>query len=198
MRTIMLDVDGVLVCGRPRDGAPWWTDLGVDLGISRDALRSAFFAPRWQDIVSGRKPLVPELAEVLAEIAPDVGVDAFIDYWFVNDSRIDNAVLDAVSEIRRRGDRVYLATNQEHMRAAYLMEDMGLREKVDGIFYSAALGYQKPSPEFYSLVTQATSVAPESIVLIDDTEENVQAARASGWSAVHWQKGVSLAGALAL
>lgn len=180
------------------DGAQWWTDLGADLGISRDALRSAFFVPRWQDIVSRRKPLVPELAEVLAEIAPDVSVDAFIDYWFANDSRIDSAVLDAVSEIRCRGDRVYLATNQEHMRAAYLMEDMGLREKVDGIFYSASLGYQKPSPEFYSLVTQATSVAPESIVLIDDTEENVQAARASGWNAVHWQKGMSIAGALAL
>lgn len=198
MRTIMLDVDGVLVCGRPGDGAQWWTDLGADLGISRDMLRSAFFAPRWQDIVSGRKPLVPELAEVLAEIAPDVSVDAFIDYWFVNDSRIDSAVLDAVLEIRRRGDRVYLATNQEHMRAAYLMEDMGLREKVDGIFYSASLGYQKPSTEFYSLVTQATSVAPESIVLIDDTVENVRAARTAGWSAVHWQKGMSLAGTLAV
>ena len=93
---------------------------------------------------------MPELAEVLAESAPDVGVDAFIDYSFANDSRIDSAVLDAVSEIRRRGDRVYLATNQEHMRAAYLMEDMGLREKDDGVFYSAALGYQKNRPQFYS------------------------------------------------
>ncbi len=194
----MLDVDGVLVCGRPQDGAHWRTDLEKDFGISFDALRSAFFAPRWQAIVTGRKPLVGELTEVLSEIAPGVTVDAFIDYWFVNDSRIDPAVLDAVSDLRDCGHRVYLATNQEHLRANYLMQNMGLQDHVDGIFYSARLGFRKPSPEFYARVTDIVGLPPESILLVDDTEENILAARRHGWGAVHWQSGMSLVGALDL
>ncbi|GLQ55715.1 HAD-IA family hydrolase [Devosia nitrariae] len=197
MRTIMMDVDGVLVCGRPQDGAHLFTDLKQDLGIPPDVLQREFFRPRWSAIVTGQKALVPELSEVLAVIAPTVSAEALIDYWFVNDSRINQDVLRAIGELRAAGDRVYLATNQEHMRANYLMTDMGLEGHVDGIFYSAVLGHRKPSNEFYTLATEAAGTPPESIVLIDDTQDNVLAARDFGWNAVHWRPGMTLSGELA-
>ncbi|WP_137150151.1 HAD-IA family hydrolase [Devosia sp. FKR38] len=197
MRTIMLDVDGVLVRGRPHDGAHLFTDLEKDLGLSLDQLQSAFFKPRWPAIVTGQKPLVPELTEVLASIAPHVTAEALIDYWFFNDSRVDLAVLDAVGKLRLSGDRVYLATNQEHMRANYLMETMGLKDHVDGIFYSASIGHRKPDRAFFAHATGAVAVPVSDITLIDDTEENVLAARAFGWSAVHWTPDMSVAQELA-
>ncbi len=189
MRTIMLDVDGVLVSGRPQDGAHLFTDLEVDLGISLEVLQREFFKPRWPAIVTGEKALLPELAEVLASIAPNVRAETLAEYWFRNDSRIDPAVLEAVVRLRDGGDRVYLATNQEHMRASYLMKDMGLAANVDGIFYSAALGHRKPDPAFFAKATAAVATSPETIILIDDTEQNVIGARAFGWKAVHWLPG---------
>lgn len=197
MRTIMMDVDGVLVGGRPQDGAQLFTNLEQDLGISLDLLQKEFFKPRWPAIVTGQKALVPELSEVLATIAPTVSAEALIDYWFLNDSRIDQDVLRAIGELRATGDRVYLATNQEHMRANYLMTDMGLEGQVDGIFYSAALGHRKPSKEFYALATEAAGASLDSIFLIDDTPDNVLAARDFGWNAVHWKQGMTLAEELA-
>ena len=73
------------------------------------------------------------------------------------------------------------------MRADYLMKVMGLENHVDGIFYSAAVGHRKPMREFFAHATKTIACAPSSITLIDDTEENVLAARAYGWNAVHWK-----------
>lgn len=197
MQTIMMDVDGVLVTGRPKDGAHLFTDIEADLGMSLETLQREFFSPRWPAIVTGKKPLLPELAEVLALVAPNVSAEALIDYWFENDSRIDKAVLADMAKLRSAGHRVYLATNQEHMRATYLMETLGLAGQVDGIFYSAAIGHRKPAPEFYDHVSQTLGQAPSEITLVDDTLQNILAAREKGWIAIHWLAGMSLLSALA-
>lgn len=192
MQTIMMDVDGVLVGGRPPDGGHLFTDLEVDLGVSLATLQRDFFAPRWPAIVTGKNALLPELAEVLAVIAPQIPAQTLIDYWFRNDSRIDQTVLTDMAALRASGHRVYLATNQEHMRARYLMEEMGLGRHVHGIFYSAAIGHRKPSEQFYQHIQETLAAPPQDITLVDDTEENVIAARARGWNAIHWRANMSL------
>ena len=187
----MLDVDGVLVNGRPNDGRPWYTDLEKDIGIPFGKLES-FFSTRWTTIVNGQKPLLPELSKFLREYAPNVKVEALIDYWFSNDSGVDQSVLASVSNLRNVGIQVFLATNQEHMRATYLMKTMGLGDYFDGILYSAALGHRKPESEYFKLASETIVGQPSEIVLVDDTEENVNAARTSGWKAILWQKGMDL------
>lgn len=198
MRVVMMDVDGVLVDGRPADGAPWRHDLETDLGMTLETLQRDFFHPRWSAIVTGKRDLRPELAEVLETVAPHVDVDRLIDYWFENDSRIDQGVLAALADLRARDVRVLLATNQEHMRARYLMETMQLSAHVDGIAYSAALGHRKPSAAFYEAATAMAGAAPAEIVLVDDTLENIDAARTFGWRGVHWTKGTDPATLVAL
>jgi putative hydrolase of the HAD superfamily len=182
----MLDVDGVLVNGRPRDGKPLFTDLERDLGVPVDRLQAEFFETHWEAIVVGREDLALSLKAVLARIAPHASVEALITYWLANDARIDTHLLADVDALRAGGVTVLLATNQEHLRARFLMEDLGLGAHVDGIVYSAALGHRKPEPEFYRLATQRAGVSPGEIVLIDDNSGNVGAARAAGWQAAVW------------
>jgi putative hydrolase of the HAD superfamily len=185
-KVLMMDVDGVLVSGRPSDGRHLFAELEADLGLSPDRLRQTFFTPFWEAIVTGREGLTERLAPVLAEIAPRVSAERLIAYWFENDSRVDQAVLSTVKRYRDRGLPVFLATNQEHLRADYLMRQVGLGAYVDGIIYSAALGHRKPSAEFFERAAAIAAAAPEDIVLVDDTLANVEAARQAGWSAVHW------------
>ncbi len=185
-KVLMMDVDGVLVSGRPSDGRHLFAELEADLGLSPDRLRQTFFTPFWEAIVTGREGLTERLTPVLAEIAPKVSAERLIAYWFENDSRVDQAVLSAVKRYRDRGLPVFLATNQEHLRADYLMRQVGLGAHVDGIIYSAALGHRKPSAEFFERAAAIAAAAPEEIVLVDDTLANVEAARQAGWSAVHW------------
>ena len=183
---LMVDVDGVLVHGRPVDGRPVFSELKADLGLSSERLRAEFFNRYWEPIVTGREPMLPRLASVLAEIAPQISAKQLVDYWMRNDSRVLPEDLAALDEARAAGLRVYLATNQEHVRAAYLMVEMGLANHVDGIAYSAALGVRKPDADFYRLAAEQAGAAPEEIGFVDDVADNVAAARRAGWRAVQF------------
>ena len=154
LKVLMVDVDGVLIHGRPEDGLPLFTFLERDLGLRLDLLQQEFFRPYWGDIITGREALEPQLASVLERIAPHLSAATLIDYWFKNDSRLNRDLLKELGILRESGITFFLATNQEHMRARYLMEQAGLGAHFDGIIYSAALGHRKPSPDFFRLATE--------------------------------------------
>ncbi|KSV75927.1 hypothetical protein N185_15895 [Sinorhizobium sp. GW3] len=194
---LMVDVDGVLVCGRPSDGRPWASVIEDDLGFSVADLQREFFIPYWNEIVVGRCGLADHLKPALAKIAPHLSYDDFIAYWFKNDARLNIKLLEELRRQRDAGKRVYLATNQEHVRAAYLVEVLGLGRHCDGIYYSAALGCRKPEPAFFEQAAALSGFPAEQLLLVDDTPANITAARASGWNAVQWLEGCSLSATLA-
>lgn len=189
---LMVDVDGVLVSGRPSDGRPWASDVEVDFGFSVEQLQEEFFAPYWKDIIIGQSNLNQHLRPALAKIAPRLSYKDFIAYWFENDARLNVELLEQLDQQRGSGRRVYLATNQEHSRAAHLMEVLGLARHCDGIFYSAALGCKKPDKNLFERASALSGFQAEQLLLIDDTPANVTAARASGWNAVIWSEGSTL------
>jgi putative hydrolase of the HAD superfamily len=182
----MVDVDGVLVRGRPEDGRHWSTSLEADLGLRPEDLHREFFAEHWNDIVIGRVRLEDRLTEVLERIASHVTADRLIDYWFEQDARLDCRLLQDLSELRSRGFQVHLVTNQEHRRAQYLMGTLGLVDTVDSIQYSARIGAKKPDMAFFESAALAVGLRPADILLIDDTPENIRAAQGCGWEAVLW------------
>lgn len=183
---LMLDVDGVVISGRPEDGRPWSTSLATDLGIDPTRLQTAFFRPYWAEIVTGKRGLAETLAHCLPRLGARITAAEFMAYWFARDARLDATVLDDVARLRARGMAVYLTTNQDHLRAAYLMQHLGLQAHVDGMVFSAALGVRKPDSAFFSAAAAQVGFAPASLVLIDDTRANITAARRAGWRARLW------------
>jgi len=188
----LLDVDGVLIDGRPSDGRPWTHSLHQDMGIDPEELVREFFLKDWQSIVLGQRDLLPTLSAVLERFPGNVTARELVSYWFEMDSRVVDDVLSDCSVARDCNMTIYLATNQDHLRARYIMENLGLRDIVDGILYSAKVGARKPDAEFYRSATIAVGTAPDDIVLVDDTPRNIEAARQFGWRGVHWTKGASL------
>lgn len=185
-KAIMVDVDGVLIRGRPDDGRHWSTSLEADLGISAEDLHREFFAVHWDEIVTGRAMLTDRLRLALQRIAPHLTVDQLINYWFTRDTRLDEKLLRDLIRLRSSGFQLHLATNQEHLRAKYILDDLGLAEHFDSIQYSAQIGARKPEPEFFRAAALRTGLLPDEIFLIDDTAENVEGAKVAGWRAVLW------------
>ena len=97
---LMVDVDGVLVCGRPSDGRPWASTIEGDLGISAADLKREFFIPHWNEVVIGRSGLADRLKPALAKIAPHLSYDELIAYWFENDARINTDLLEEIGQQR--------------------------------------------------------------------------------------------------
>lgn len=183
MKALMVDVDGVVIVPRP-DG--WAVDIEADLGIPAATLQAHFFAPHWEEVVTGRATLHERLAPVLAQHAPHLTSRAVADYWFAKDAQLDETLLTDLADLRANGVALHLATVQEHERAAHLWDVLRLRDRFDAIHYSAALGCGKPDPAFFTAVEARTGFAPAELTLIDDKPANVEAARAAGWGGVLW------------
>lgn len=184
LKAVMVDVDGVIVSHPDPKG--WSANLERDLGLKVEDLQEKFFAPNFHDIVHGHVAMRDRLAPVLAEIAPHLTCDALCDYWFENDSHLDQSLLDELALIRARGVELHLATVQEHERADYLWTRMALKDRFDAMHYAAALGHAKPAPGFYAEIERRTGFAPAELFFIDDKAANVEAARARGWAAAVW------------
>ncbi|CAL1690960.1 hypothetical protein MMB232_01094 [Brevundimonas subvibrioides] len=187
---LMVDVDGVVV--RPTNPLGWSADIERDLGIPAAALQSRFFQVHWADVIHGRAGLRERLGGVLAEIAPHVSCETLIRYWFQGDADLDANLLTQIAKVRATGVAVHLATVQEHERAAWLWNDLGLRDHFDDMHYAADLGASKPSQAFYAAVEQRVGRRGSAIAFVDDSERNVQAARERGWQAALWTSGASL------
>lgn len=180
-----------LLTGRPADGFHWQTSLQQDFAFTPDKLREYFFDPHWEDIVLGRAGLMEHLPVALKKIAPHVNPASFLSYWLENDSRLYVPLLQELAAVRSTGIWVYLATNQEHLRADYLMRTLGLAEYVDGVFYSAILGVNKPDTELFYRVQASVGLRGEELFLIDDSAHNVSAALEAGWRALLWTRSSS-------
>jgi putative hydrolase of the HAD superfamily len=194
-KVLMVDVDGVVV--RHPHGLRWDHDLERDLGVDPARLQSEFFAPHFEDVVLGRAGLHERLALVLADLAPGVSAEEFTAYWFARDAHLDRALLHDLAQVRARGVQLHLATVQEHLRARFLWEDLGLGERFDAIHYAADYGCKKPNPAFFQAVGERTGYAPHEMLLIDDGAPNVAAALAAGWDAVLWDGAQRLEAVLA-
>jgi putative hydrolase of the HAD superfamily len=192
---LVLDLDGVVL--KPTE--PWEAALPPDLGVPPAEIATDFFDRSFRAVLQGRLDLYVALHEWLDARGLADRLEYFVTYWFERDGRIDEAVLAAAAGWRERtGGKVFAASNQEHHRAAWLRDRLGLGEHFDEIVYSAALGVCKPDRVFFTNAQARMGVTvAQSILFVDDKAENVDAARMCGWRAMLYRGSESLAGALA-
>ena len=185
---LFLDVDGVLIDGyhaKPERRCPWYATLQEDLGVDPAALEREFFEPWIGPIVTGKLDIKDALGQVLPRLGYDGSVEAFIQYWLENDSKLNPEMWAAVQSLSGRDDlAMYVATAQEHRRARYLWEDVGFQRHFDDIFFSAEIGYAKEVPAFFETINAQLSISDaESPLFFDDNAQVVEAAQSAGWTA---------------
>lgn len=203
---VFFDVDGVLIGGRhaahdrPK---PWDATIERDLGVRREDFKKSFFRTptnSYESLMHGCTIGAFDLKEALASVLPAAGydgsVDAFIAYWFEKDSNVNRSVMDVVDRlVRHTHIELYLATNQEQYRAAYLWEELDLRRHFIDIFYSAKLGHTKAAPAFFEKVNAELGIGrTEEPLFFDDKVELVRVARDAGWDACVFETAEDLTG----
>jgi putative hydrolase of the HAD superfamily len=188
---LALDVDGVLLDPELGGRGSWLHVLGAPHGIHASQVQAAFFAPYWADIVTGRAPIEPALAAALEELRWPATVEEFLALWFETDFQIDRDVLDAVTAWAAGGARLLLVTNQEHRRAAFLKERLTTMLPIEGMAYSAEVGFMKEDSRFFPIASELLGITRHEhpVVFVDDGMVNVEAAHRYGWDAVHFVKG---------
>ena len=67
------------------------------------------------------------------------------------------------------------------------LRDVGISDLFEDVVCSAEVGVAKPEPRIYALAAKRLRLSPSECVFIDDSERNIDAARATGMHAVYFR-----------
>lgn len=191
-RAVLFDIDGVLVHGyhsKPELLQKRWdANLLEDLGIDPDAFQQKFIYDVFiKKVIVGKVGLVEALDRVLPQLGYSGPTQRVVAYWLESDSHLNIELIEVVRRLRARDDlRLYLATNQEHLRAQWLWQGLRLGELFDDMFYAARLGVAKPDAGFYAEVDRRIGPQSEPPLFFDDSPKVIAGARKAGWEAVQF------------
>jgi hypothetical protein len=98
---------------------------------------------------------------------------------------LDSRVITVVERLQFQGVACHLCTDQEAIRARYLLDVLAFRSTFDGHLVSCDLGYRKSQDAFWKqaiamLEARIPGLAPKEIAFFDDMEANTKAAERSG------------------
>lgn len=192
-RAVLFDVDGVLVHGyhaKPEKQIRWDDALFDDLGVEPGRFRREFIHENFtKHVLVGRMSLLEALDRILPILGCRVGTMQFVEYWLRHDSVLNEPLLAAIRQLKADSEvRLFIATNQDHMRAQWLWLNLGLGELFDDIFHSARVGALKPTRPYFEWVAKRMGPQSAPPLFFDDREEVVRSARDNGWEAVLYEE----------
>jgi putative hydrolase of the HAD superfamily len=188
---LVLDVDGVILDSERGGKGRWQSVLREKHAVDPSLLDEVFFQRAWSDVIVGREPIEPALARALRELDWKIDVETVLSCWFEADFEVNHEVVRAVNGWTTAfGIRMALATNQEARRARFLEMRLGPLLPFAGIVFSGALGFLKNDMAFYPAAERWLGIdaSRDRIVFVDDSQQNVEAARRQGWEGVHFDK----------
>lgn len=102
--------------------------------------------------------------------------------------------VELIKSLRGRYPLYVLSNNNPITRAWFseLMRREGIADAFTKEFYSYEMKMLKPSREIYDRMIREIGAKPEEILFIDDSQVNVDGARAAGWNAAFYKQGTDL------
>ncbi|WP_224702816.1 HAD-IA family hydrolase [Devosia aquimaris] len=188
-RSVFFDVDGVLVHGihhNPDRARRWDANLEADMGVDPRRFTEEFIFDIFvKKVVTGQMSVIEALEKRLPSLGYRGSPMVFHHYWLERDSVLNQPLLEVIARLRAQGDiRLYIATNQEHLRASWLWSHCGLSQLFDDMFHSARVGVRKPDPAYFAFIADRIGPQAEPPLFFDDTPKVIDGARAAGWEAV--------------
>lgn len=176
IKAIIFDADGMVITGeRPS------TRLARDFGVPIEKINQ-FFDNEFKDCILGKSDLKEVVKPYLSKWNWKGTIDDLLHFWFAESYRIDEQMVAEIENLKAKGIKCFLATNQEKYRVNYMKNQMGLGKVFDRIFSSAEIGAKKATNEFLDTITDSLpKVKKEEILFYDDRQENIDFAQTYGF-----------------
>lgn len=117
------------------------------------------------------------------------------DQWFADIPR-NEGMVELMQETRSLGYKIGLLTNNVVEWEGPWRRMLDIDHLVDEIVDSCKVGTRKPERAIFDLAARRIGCAPAECLLIDDLDENCEAARAAGWQAIVFRDNQGTADAL--
>ena len=180
IKNIVFDLGRVIYTYRPRE---YLLNLGFDETQADELMKRIFDSPLWLDIDRGLYSIkegaekmcadFPALAGDIRRVLDDSWVDGVLNFL--------PASLEFFYEVKNRGYKTYILSNFGADSFAHIRRrDIFFFNEPDGIVVSAYEKCIKPDPEIYRRLLNRYALVPEETIFIDDSAENINAAKALG------------------
>lgn len=95
-------------------------------------------------------------------------------------------VLEALALLRKKGCRLWLLSNAQHVFTAYELQHLGLGTQLDGIYISSNYGCRKPDLRFYQALLAEQQLDPASCLMIgNDRQTDIAGAQGAGLATLY-------------
>ncbi len=176
IKALLIDGDGATI-----KKTKYFSDVYAEEYNIPEAKLRPFFKDKFRMCQRGKADLKEEVTPYLKGWGWKGTVDEFLDYWFHTQTIPNQPVLDLLKDIRGRGVKCYLVTDQEKYRANYISNNLKFKEYFDELYYSCDLGYSKSQKEFFEVIIKKLNLKPEEIIYWDD--EDIEMAKEVGINA---------------
>ncbi len=186
LRVIAWDFDGVLNRNVIDGRFVWMDGFERDTGASLKSFADYLFKGRFQEAMIGKADLKTLIGDWVEHDGYLGTAETIMSYWFDIDAKPDARMLAMMERTSELGIKNVMATNNEAHRTDYIEHHMGFGAKMDQIFAAGRMCVAKPDDGYFHHITDDLSVTPDQILLIDDFEENIEAASKLGWHTHHF------------
>jgi HAD superfamily hydrolase (TIGR01509 family) len=191
---VVFDIGNVLVRWNPRNlFRKTMTDEARMERFLSTALAMDFVS--LTDIVADFSKAVAERAKAFPEFAHELHL--FDERWV---ETIGGPIEENVALMRRlkaAGRPVYALSNFATVKFAIARKMFDFLNDFDHAVISGHVGAAKPDPRIFEILFKQVGRRPEELLFVDDSLKNVEAARALGMPAIHFDRGVDLKSELA-
>lgn len=186
---VVFDVDGVtLISVDEHGGQAWQRTMALDIGVTPEQVSGLFAQPDAHLVRISNADFVAIGERYFANEGVAVTFEQFLAYWYAHEPEFDQRILTLSQQLRARGVRTYIGTDQDNRRGPHLWHARGLRDHFDGKFTSYEIGHGKPSREFFAAaqaVIEADSPGAR-VLFLDDRVANAEGCAVAGWDGYHY------------
>jgi epoxide hydrolase-like predicted phosphatase len=187
---IISDFGGVLTSPLIDSFAAYQEQSGIpleELGTAMGAIAAREGAHPLFELETGRMTEADFLQALSAQVSDQLGRVVDMDGFgkrFMANLEPNRALIDYMRELRGRGLRMAICTNNVREWEPLWRTMLPVDEIFDVVVDSGFVGVRKPEPEIYRLTLERLGVEAHEALLLDDIELNCDAARELGLRAV--------------
>ena len=181
IKNVVFDIGGVLADFRIKE---FLASKGLDAPMIKRVLKASVMNPYWGKFERGE---VSEEETLRAFAANDPEIEMELRLVFTSLSgmlTIRDYAIPLVQLLKDAGYGVYYLSNYSKKAYDECGESLAFMPYMDGGVVSFKVGMTKPDPRVYQCFLDRYRLQPENCVFIDDTEENVTAARDQGFAGI--------------
>lgn len=178
INTIIFDIDGVVLHREMYFSERFSKEFKIPIEKILP-----FFKNEFQLCLIGKADLKNELNKYTKQWDWQRSVDELIHFWFENENKIDQEILEIVKSLKDKGIKCYLSTDNEKYRVEYILNNLNLKKYFDGIFSSSEFGFSKSQQEFWSEIYKKLNILDKKeILVLDDDIININSANLFGFN----------------